>query len=138
MRHTYPTVPTASVHHVAHQTLADTLELKPFRQSVRVGQVLDLLLMMAATARTLSAIARRYFPFSHETARQAVRANLPTLDTLTDRLARALHRVLAGGRRERRRRWTVAIDTHNRPYYGSRATPHIVGGQKKQGTKYFF
>jgi hypothetical protein len=32
----------------------------------------------------------------------------------------------------------VAIDTHNLPYYGDRATPHIVGGQKKQGTKYFF
>ena len=41
-------------------------------------------------------------------------------------------------RRDRRRRWIVAIDTHNRPYYGKRSTPGIIGGQKKQGTNYFY
>ena len=32
----------------------------------------------------------------------------------------------------------MAIDTHNRPYYGKRSTPGIIGGQKKQGTNYFY
>jgi hypothetical protein len=44
---------------------------------------------------------------------------------------------MAFSRRDRRRHWTVAIDTHNVSYYGSRSTPHIVGGQKKQDTNYF-
>jgi len=45
---------------------------------------------------------------------------------------------MAFSRRDRRRHWTVAIDTHNVSYYGSRSTSHIVGGEKKQGTNYFY
>jgi len=138
VRHPHPTAHPAAVHQLARQALADAREWVPFRRSVRVPHLLDLLLLMAATARTLSAVVRRRFPFSHETARQAVRANLPGLDPLTAALVRALHHALAFPRRDRRRRWTVAIDTHHVPYYGDRATPHIVGGQRKQGTQYFF
>jgi hypothetical protein len=39
-------------------------------------------------------------------------------------------------RLDRRRRWTVAIDTHYVPYYGKR-TAAVVGGPKKNGTKWF-
>jgi hypothetical protein len=138
MRPPYPTIRSVSVHRFACDLLDSTLSWQPLRQSVRVEQLLDLLVLMAATTRTLFAVASRYFPFSHETARQAVAANLPDGDTLTTGLVNALHRVLAFSRRDRRRRWTVAIDTHDRPYYGRRSTPHIVGGQKKQGTKFFF
>jgi hypothetical protein len=138
MRRRYPIVTAAAVHQLARHALADTLKWKPFRRSVPVADLLDALLLMAATARTLFAVVRRYFPFSHETARQALRANLPAAAALTAGLVDSLHHVLAFSRRDRRRRWTVAIDTHHVPYYGHRATPHIVGGQKKQGTKYFF
>src|SRR5712691_11246821 len=138
MRHTHSTVNAVMVHRLAHQTLTRCLDWKPFRQSVGVAQLVDLLLIMAATAQTLFAIVRRRFAFSHETARQAVRANLPKIDQLGQGIVAALHEVLAFSRRDRRRRWTVAIDVHNVPYYGDRATPGIVGGPKKQGTKYSF
>jgi hypothetical protein len=138
MRPCHPSVTAGAVHRLAHQTLANRLQWQPFRESVGVPQLLDLLLLMAATARTLYAVAGRYFAFSHETARRALLANLPDADTLTARLVDALHDVLLFSRRDRRRRWTVAIDTHNVPYYGCRSTAGIVGGQKKQGTKYFF
>jgi hypothetical protein len=99
--------------------------------------LLDLLLLMAATGASLFATVRRFFRFSHETARQAVMANLPTRDVLTAGLLQALHRVMLLSRHDRRRRWTLAIDTHNVPYYG-RPVPNLIGGPKKQGTKRFF
>jgi hypothetical protein len=138
MRPIHSTISDSSVYQLAHKTLEKSLDWKPFRKSVSVTQLLDLLLIMAATGRTLLAVTQRFFRFCHETARQALRSNLPKADVLTDRLVDALHDVLAFSRKDRRRRWTVAIDVHNVPYYGSRVTTGIVGGQKKQGTKYFF
>ena len=137
MRHEYSTITPATVHCLARSVLERTLQFRPYKQSVTCHQVLDLLLLVAATARTLFAIASRYFDCSHETARKALQANLPELDVLTDRLVNALHAAAAFSRRDRLRLWTVAIDLHYVPYYGSRATAHIVGGQKKQGTQFF-
>jgi hypothetical protein len=110
---------------------------KPFHRTVSVCALLDLLLLMAATGASLFATVRRFFRFSHETARRAVRANLPTRDVLTAGLLRALHRVMILSRRDRRRPWVLAIDTHDVPYYG-RPVPDLIGGPKKQGTKRFF
>jgi hypothetical protein len=98
---------------------------------------LDLLLIMAATTASLFAVARRFFPFCHETARRAVRDNLPDQDRLVSGLVQALHDVAGFSRRDRRRPWLMAIDTHHKPYYGEH-NPTIVGGPKKQGTKWFF
>lgn len=117
--------------------LETTLQFQPFHQSVTLTQLLELLLLVAATTRTLFAIAERYFPFSHETARQAVSTNLTTREGLTERLVDALHAVTRFSRRDRKRPWTIAIDSHYVPFYGSPNTPGIVGGQKKQGTSYF-
>lgn len=137
MRHAYPTSAAASVYPLAHKALTQALPGKSARPSVTLTQLLDLLLM-ASTARTLFAVVERYFPFSHETARQALHAHLPKTAVLTERLAAALYDVLALTRPDRRRQWTVALDTHHVPYYGSRSTPGLVGEPKKQGTKYFF
>src|SRR5206468_6957371 len=66
--------------------------------------------------------------------------NLPdrqNIDGLTRGLVTALYEVAAFSRRDRRRNWMVAIDTHLIPYYGT-PTPDVVGGPKKQGTKWFF
>ena len=138
MRLGYTTITPATVHRLAFSVLESPLGFQTFKRSVTVGQLLDLILLIAATTRTLYAIARHYFDFSHQTAREALEYNLSTHEVLTGQLADALHAVAAFSRRDRRRQWTVAIDTHDTPYYGSRSTPHIVGGQKKQGTKYFF
>src|SRR6185369_15207140 len=128
------------VHQQARQALRGSFEWKPFHESVTVDQLLDLLLLMAASAASMFATACRFFPFSHQTASLAVKANLPErqkIDQLTRGLNAALHDVAQFSRRDRRRNWMVAIDTNNVPYYGT-PTPDVVGGPKKQGTKQFF
>jgi hypothetical protein len=137
MRQSYSTIKPSVVHQIARSILATTLQFQPYKKSVSLNQLLDLLLLLAATTSTLFAVVRQRFSFSHELGRRAVTANLTTLEVLTKRLNDALYAVAEFSRLDRRRHWTVAIDTHNVPYYGSRSTPHIVGGQKKQGTKYF-
>lgn len=102
-----------------------------------VTQLLDLLLLMAASASSLFATVRRFFSFSNETAWQAVRSNLPDMDRLVEGLVQGLHNVVQFSRQDRRRHWMLAIDIHNVAYYGQR-TSHVVGGPKKQGTKWFF
>jgi hypothetical protein len=139
MRHIHPITP-AVVHRRARQALSRSLDWKPFHESVSVDQLLDLLLLMAASAASLFAVVRRFFPFSHQTASLAVKANLPDrehADRLTRGFVQALFDVAQFSRLDRRRRWMAAIDIHNVPYYGKR-TPDVVGGPKKQGTKWFF
>jgi hypothetical protein len=137
MRPSYSTIRPSVVHSLARSVLEMTLGFQPHKHSVSLHQLLSLLLLVASTTKTLFAIARRSFDFSHETARQAVYANLTTLPVLTQRLVDALHAVAAFSRPDRRRLWTVAIDLHYVPYYGSKKTPGIIGGQKKQGTSFF-
>lgn len=137
MRHPYCTVTPTVVRATARHLLAQVLPWRPVGRRVSVGRLLDLLLLVAALRSSLAAVARRFaFGFSHETARKALRTNLPDLETLTAGLADALHQV--GGRAWRRRRWDVAIDLHYAPFYGRRTTAGVVGGPHKQGTKYFY
>jgi len=137
VRPCHSTLAPAAVHADTKAVLTRTLKLPDDKQSVSAGRLLDLLLLMAASARTLFAVARARFDGSAELARQAAHAALPDLDVLTDRLADARHAVAAFGRRDRRRRWTVAIDTHFVPYYGDPAAAGAVGGPQKQGTSHF-
>jgi hypothetical protein len=128
------------VHQQARQALARSLDWKPFHESVSVDHLLDLLLLMAASAASLFATVRRFFSFSHQTASLAVKANLPdrqNIGRLTRGLVTALYEVAAFSRKDRHRNWMVAIDTHLVPYYGT-PTPDVVGGPKKQGTKWFY
>jgi len=137
MRPDYSTITPAVVRHTAQAVLQQALPWKPYGRLVTVARLLGLLLLLAALRSSLSAVVRRFrFGFSHETARQAVQANLPDRDTLTTALVDALYQL--GGRLLRRRRWVVAFDLHLRPFYGDHATAGIVGGQKKQGTNYFY
>jgi hypothetical protein len=138
MRPSYPNLHSTAVHQLAHKTLTDCLAPKPYKLSVSAKDLISLLLLMATTCRTLFSACRR-FSFSHETARKAVNANLPKdIHVLNKMLVDGLHAVLCFSRRDRQRHWTLAIDNHDVPYYGKVSTPHIVGGQKKEGTKYFF
>ncbi len=137
MRHPHSTLTPRVVHRRARDVLQDVLPWRPFGQSVSVTDLLDLLLLMACSASSLFAVARRFFPFSHETASRAVKANLPDVDQLTGGLLRALYDAAQFSRRDRRRRWRLGIDTHYVPYYGAR-TAWVVGGPRKQGTQWFF
>ena len=128
------------VHQQARQALRRSFDWKPFHKSVSIDQLLDLLLFMAASTASLFATVRRFFPFSHQTGSLAVKANLPErqdIDRLTRGLNASLYDVAQFSRQDRRRKWMIAIDTHNVPYYGT-PTPDVVGGPKKQGTKQFF
>ena len=145
MRCDHCTLTPAVVRRTAQAALARVLPFQPYGTLLSVARLLGILLLVAALRSSLSAVTRRgRFGCSHETARQAVQANLPTgpdrLDTLRQGLVAALYDVAAFKRRDRRRRWDVAIDTHYAPYYGAnpKRTPGVVGGQKKQGTQYFF
>jgi hypothetical protein len=138
MRPGYSMITPTTVHCCARNALEECLPFRDHKPSVTTRHLINLLLLVAATGRTLSAITKRHFSFSHETARQALHFNLPTTDILIPRLVDALFAVAAFSSRDRRRTWTLAIDGHNEPFYGSRATKGIVGGQKKPGTKYFF
>ena len=137
MRIPYSTITPSLVRAEARLALSQALPWKPYKRLVTVPLLLDLLLLMATLRLSLSNTVRRFcFGFSHETARQAVRDNLPTVEVLTDGLRDALQAV--AGRRWKKRRFVLAIDQHNVPFYGQRDTKGVVGGQKKQGTKYFY
>ena len=139
MRPGYSTITPAVVRSTAAQLLRDTLHWQPYGLLVTVARLLDLVLFVAALRSSLSAVARRFrFGFSHETARTALYANLPTVETLTAQLIAALSAFGLKRRQYRRRTWILAIDEHQACYYGDPATPGIVGGKKKQGTKYFY
>jgi hypothetical protein len=137
VRHCHCTITPPAVRATARDALATACDWRPYGRLVTVARLLGLLLLAAAVRRSLSAIADRFaFGFGRETARKAVAANLPALDALTAGLVGALH--LFRSRGWRRRRWDVAIDLHYCPFYGDRGTPGLVGGQKKQGTNYFY
>lgn len=136
MRPSYSSITPAVVHRQARDILQRCLDLKPYHESVSVRELVSLLLLMAAHQSSLFATVRRFFQFCHETAGRAVKANLGTEEELTARLVDGLHDAMQFSRLDRRRSWLLAIDTHNVCYYGRR-TPHVIGGQKKQGTKWF-
>jgi hypothetical protein len=137
MRQSYSTITPSLVRSTAHAALQQTLPWKRHGRRVTVTRLLDLLILVAALRSSLSAVVRRFrFGFSHETARQAVTANLPDLQRLQQGLLDALYAF--GCRKLRRRRWDIAIDQHNCPFYGDRNTPGIIGGQKKHGSQHHY
>lgn len=137
MRPCHCTITPSAVRSTARDALSAVRDWTPYGRLVTVARLLGLLLLAAAARRSISAIADRFgLGFGRETARKAVSANLPGLGALTAGLVDALH--LFRSRGWRRRRWDVAIDLHYCPFYGDRGTPGLVGGQKKQGTNYFY
>src|SRR5262245_9196166 len=105
MRHCYSSLTPSVIHNQARQVLFRCLEWKPFRESVSTAQLVDLVLFMAVMTASLSDIVRRFFAFSHETARRAIKATLPDRDRLLAGLVNSLHDVLSFSRLDRRRFW---------------------------------
>jgi hypothetical protein len=137
MRHGYSTITPAVIHQQARDALRRVLDWQPYHKSVTVVELLSLLLLMASRGRSLFATVTRLFAFSHETASRAIKAQLPSLEQLTDNLVGALQDVPLFTKSDLRRSWQLAIDTHNVCYYGQH-NKHLIGGPKKQGTKWFF
>ncbi len=137
MRPSYSTITPALIHAQARAALQRCLPGQPYHHSVRVADLLSLLLRMAAHTASRFATVRRFFAFSHQTARRAVQTNLPSSDQLVCGLVQALYDVAAFSRQDRRRCGLLAIDTHDIPSYGHQA-PAVRAGPKKQGTQGFF
>ena len=138
MRPSYPSLTPARVHSTFRTLLHRHLPATDYKRSVTANQLLDLIVLIATTGRTLTAVVRARFDFCHEIGRRALHAFLPPQHQLTEHMADLLHAIADFSRRDRRRPWILAIDTHNVGYYGGRNTLGILGGQKKQGTSYFF
>jgi hypothetical protein len=137
MRQSYSTITPSLVRSTAHHALQQALPWKRYGRLVTVTRLLDLLVLVATLRSSLSAIVRRFrLGFCHETARQAVAANLPDLQRLQQGLLDALYALATPTLR--RRRWDIAIDQHYCPFYGDRNTPGIIGGQKKHGSKHHY
>src|SRR5438105_11973643 len=95
MRAPYSTITPALVRSTAAGVLQSALPWHDHGTSVKASALIDLILLTAALARTLSAVLRRFaFGFCHETARHALDANLPPVDQLADGLVDALHGLL--------------------------------------------
>lgn len=140
MRRSYCTVNAAEVRAAATGLLCASLGLKPGPAGLSVTRIADLLLAAAAWTCSLLAAARRLVGFpSRESVRKAIRNGLPK-DPLV--LERGINDGLRTHWPKRRGRGSrgevVAIDLHQRPYYGDRATPGILNGSAKRGTKYFW
>lgn len=137
MRQSYSTITPSLVRSTAHAALQQALPWKRYGGRLSVTRLLDLLLLVATLRSSLYAIVRRFrFGFSHETARQALAANLPDRQRLQQGLLDALYAF--GVRTLKRRRWDIAIDLHYCPFYGDRNTPGLVGGPNKHGSKHHY
>src|SRR5438270_7276094 len=104
MRPAYCTITPAVVRRTAQDALAPVLPWKPYGRLVGVARLLGILLLVAALRSSLSAVVRRFgLGCCHETARQALLANLPTGSDGPASLAKGLldawHDVAAFSRR---------------------------------------
>jgi Transposase DDE domain len=137
MRQEHSTLTSRDVRETAEKVLARAVPLKGYGLKVSAHDLVEVLLLVAALTSSLSAVVRRFaFGFSHETARKALNDNLSDVDKLNQGLVDALY--FCGSRALRRRRWDVALDIHYCPFYGQRPTPGVIGGQKKQGSKWHY
>lgn len=100
--------------------------------------LVQVLVRAGAERRSLDAIAllAENLP-SAQTIRTAIMRLLPrTTAELEPVIVEALHKKLPKGLNRRPR--TMAIDMHNKPYYGDKKTPGTYRGQPKASTKTFF
>jgi hypothetical protein len=117
------------------------LLLRDYGQKLPAARLADLLLVMAGWGLSLCGLFAffRGLCFCYETARLALRANLPAHDTLLQRLRTTLLDVVPARWLRRRKDWDVAVDLHDVPYYGDKdSTPGVRRGQRKNGTDKYF
>jgi Transposase DDE domain len=136
----HSTLDATAVRADARGRLVRGLQLRDCGQKLSAERLADLLLLMAGWGLSLCGLfaVLRGLRCCYETARLALRANLPDHDVLLDRLRGCLLDVVPA-RLLRRRDWDVAIDLHDVPYYGDPAsTPGARRGQRKAGTDKYF
>lgn len=137
MRPNQFTLRASDVHAWARQLLVAELELRDYRQSVPATLLAKLLLLAACWQTSLSSVCTFVTDApSHETVRKALHACLPPRPRdLLDRLCALLRQSLPEHLRDVPR--LMALDLHQRPYYG-RATRGVTRRQRKAGTRRSF
>jgi len=119
-------------------SIVSTFQLSDFGRSVSALLLGRLLVMAACVGASLSGVAgrTRRSP-SGETVRKALLANLlGDQAEMERRINGSLLRLTPKAFFKRPRR--LAIDLHQRPYYGQREHVPVRGGKKKKGTKWFW
>jgi DDE family transposase len=138
MRRDQYTLSYTDVWGFAVQSLVQALNYLPQPTSVSAELLVQLLVRAAAELRSLWAVCLdAALRPGVETVRLSLWSWLPaTTEQLLPGLVTALHQRLPKSLKRRPR--TMAIDLHLKPYYGNRATPGTIRGQRKASTKTFF
>jgi hypothetical protein len=119
-------------------SVVSALGLVDYGRSVSAALLGKLIVMAACVGTSLSGVAARVRRSpSDETIRKALLANLPAhLADWQQRINANLLRWAPKAFFKRARR--LAIDLHQRPYYGEREGTPVRGGKKKKGTRWFW
>jgi putative transposase len=138
MRHNQPTLKASTVQAYAQHLLQQTLELDQFQPAIPMKVVVSVLLLAACWQTSITGACQlvKDKP-SHRLVRNALYACLPPRPRdLLSRLLRALRQTLPDylfwGRR------VMALDLHQRPYYGKKNTKGCTLRQKKASTRKSF
>jgi hypothetical protein len=137
MRRKQFTLKASSVHHHARELLVAHLELEDYKESVPARLLATLLLLAASWQASLSCVCYLVPKApSHETVRKSLYACLPPKPrTLRERLLAALHETVP--EHLRRQPQAMALDLHQRPYYG-KFTRGATRREKKRSTRKSF
>jgi hypothetical protein len=134
MRYNQSTLRASTVHAYARQLLLQALDLARYRPALPMRLVASVLLLAACARTSLTlACALVHDRPAHHRVRAALTACLPPRPRdLLARLRAALRRPLPEhlGRVPR----VMALDLHQRPYYGKKATRGVTLRQRKAGT----
>jgi hypothetical protein len=138
MRRAQSTPPAHRLQAEVQRDLDAALPWKDHGRRVTAPLLPRLLSLAAALQTSLSAAVQRWAGgISWETVRKALHAQLPDAAGLADPLRAARQRRLPG--RLRRKRCAVALDVHERCYYGdARQAAGVRGGRRKAGTQWFW
>jgi putative transposase len=135
MRHKQFTLKASSVHAHARRLLLEELDLRNYRPKLPAGLVVSLLILASVWQSSLSGACRLVKdPPCREAARRAAFALLPRKPReLIEALRRALRNTVPD--HLRRVPLVMALDLHQRPYYGRKNTRGCTRRQNKQGTR---
>ena len=119
-------------------SIVSTFQLVDYGRSVSAALLGRLIVMAACVGTSLSGAAARVRRSpSVETVRKALLAHLPEdLSNWERQINDSLLRLAPKAFFKRHRR--LAIDLHQRPYYGQREGIPVRGGKKKKGTRWFW
>ena len=137
MRHPQFTLSAATVHSQARRLLQEHLEIQDYKQSVPASLLVSVLLLASCWQFSLSCVCSLVHNApSFETVRKALFACLPPKPTtLRRRILTALRQTLPDHLRATPQ--AMALDLHQRPYWGE-PTRGTTVRQKKKSTKKSF